>query len=236
MISLIIFSLTMHTHSCQPTAWPFWVGFAGSFVVVTVINWVLFAMVALYICSSCFSISQEEKSQIKLPLSNLLVAVTLSIFFTVAWIFFLISVADPLENVNFASQYIYAIFFAVHSILLLILYAVRSPDIRSEWVRMWYIFTCKKDIYHVRETAVLSTDNSQQKEIFLSNKSPQSQELERGIMLKESSSLVATEFVKAPDTSFFVENSTATSNEMTEKDDEKKQINFHEEMNASTHL
>ncbi len=226
-VSASLFKQHTHTLSCQPTAWPFWVGFAGSFAVVTVVNWVLFAMVSL---CACFS-NNQEKSRVSPHLSHLLVAVVLSILFTVAWTFFLISVADPLENVNVASQYIYAVFFAVHSIFLLVLHAVRSPETRMEWIRIWHTLTCNKDTYHVRQT-----ENSPPKEVYLSNKSTLSQELEGGMVLKEVSSVEATEFVKTPDTSLALENFTAT-HEMTEKEDlEKKQIDFPEELNSSTHL
>ncbi|XP_064394599.1 deleted in malignant brain tumors 1 protein-like isoform X5 [Halichondria panicea] len=211
---------------CRPSAWPFWVGFAASFAIVTIINWTVFAMATCGICLHCFSSSNEaKKSRVSSHLSHLLIAVILSVIFSVAWIFFLISVADSFVNVSVAAQYIYAIFFAVHSVLLLVLYAVRSPDTRSEWVRLWYILTCNKDTYHVRQTA-LSGEDSTRRGTYLSNKSPLPQELESGVQLKESSSLAAPEFTKGPDTSFTVENTLATTSEMVENEDidEKKKL------------
>ncbi len=195
-------------------------------------------MAAFGICLNCFSSNKAEKSRVRSHLSHLLIAVILSVIFAIAWIFFLISAADPFVNVSLAAQYVYAFFFAIHGVLLLILYTVRSPETRSEWVRIWYIFTCNKDTYHVRQTMSLSGENSTRGGTYLSNKSPLPLELEGGVQLKESSSLAAPEFTKGPDTSFTVENTPATTSEMVENEDidEQKKLDLDEQPKASTHL
>lgn len=100
-------------------------------------------------CLGMSKASQALKSHTK---KHILVAMILSILFTIAWVFGLIGMSDEPQRLHEPAQYIFAVFIALHAVVTLILHTFRSPDARESWTRLWYIVTCSRDKYSPKRT------------------------------------------------------------------------------------
>lgn len=224
--------------SCRPSSWPFWVGFTGEFVIVYVVELFVFVTTLLMLCAYYVSKDTSDQERASSQLSHIAIAAILYLFFGVAWVFVLISTVNPLSTLDVASQYIYAFFFAFHSILLLILHALRTPDTRAEWRRGWYTLTCRRDAYHVHLAKTLSGPDSPVTATYLSNRTA-TEQLEGGMQLQEAATELAPEFVKRLDTGMTIENEYVvgpTSGEMQAEDDKQELDKLDTLKKEDTHL
>ena len=121
-------------YSCRPINWPFYFGFAASYIVLVLFTSLMYG-VGFYLMVH----NSQARKKYFYPV---VIMGTLFILFIVAWIFGLIGSNDGVErNRYIAAQYIFSILVLVHSILTVFLYILWSTDSRNKW---YGLITCNK--------------------------------------------------------------------------------------------
>ena len=140
-----------HFHRCQVYNWPFYVFMIAPFVIFYVFDWICYmASLAIMTHSIPPSTSAGKLDVHRSALFHIFIAMTLSIFFGIGWAFgFLASSNDVSRGAYLTGQYLFSFLILTHTILLLVLYPIRTSASRDELKRIWYIITCRTQKYVV---------------------------------------------------------------------------------------
>ncbi len=131
-------------NSCRPYNWPFYFGIVTPFIIVMVLNWILYITTVFYIRRSSHKLNAESKKHLQ---HYVFVSAILSAVFTILWIFGLLGTADVSRSVYIAAQYIFSIMALVHSLLTFLMHILRSPKAKENWLQLWYTCTFRRAKY-----------------------------------------------------------------------------------------
>ena len=122
--------------SCRPTAYPFWFGLVFPFLLIYLLNWIIFVLIMVSLIKKR-STEQEHK---KLAV----IAIGLSIVFGLGWGLGLAATSSDVEEVTFTFQVIFSIFVGSQGLLIFIFHGIRSEIVRKEWAHQWKKLPCVK--------------------------------------------------------------------------------------------
>lgn len=118
--------------------------------------WILYVILLILSCVGKKSKRESTKTNLR---NYIVVSVILSILFVVAWSFALAGTDSEISAVTQeVSQYIFAVFIALHAVFLLILHTIRSPHAQESWRSMWYTIRCKRNMYVTKRTFMTNRD------------------------------------------------------------------------------
>ena len=136
-----------YSFSCRPTEWPFYFGFILPFVIIYVLNWIVFVAIMVSICKHYVngnlsplkeSSQSEHFSNFK---KNLTIAMCLSVVLGLGWGLGLVSTSSGLVELSFPFQVIFSIFVGSQGVLIFFFYGLRSTDFCQTWIKL---FNCCK--------------------------------------------------------------------------------------------
>lgn len=190
----------------MPTGWPFIVGFVAPLVVAFICNWAAYLVLLLAQCT-CKGQLKSSNGVRMFSRHYLAVIAILSILFTAAWVFALISIGFELpRSIHEPTQYIFAVFIALHAVFTLILHTIRSGKASEFWRKLWYALTCRKEKYVPSRTYITANTTLER---IKDNKervsdSPPSNELTEGIPMRPE---LTSDFVQVVENTYVMESS-----------------------------
>ena len=123
--------------SCQTTQWPFWFGFLLPFLLLYIFDWIMFIIILVSIIKHKRSIHSKGKKSdernFKTYKENFIIALSLSVVFSLGWGFGLLATSFPEVGVTITLQVLFSIFVGAQGALLFILYGIRNGDARDLW-------------------------------------------------------------------------------------------------------
>lgn len=121
------------------------------FVIFYALDWIFYMATLAIMTHSMPPSSSESKFEVhRSALFHNFIAMTLSIIFGIGWAFgFLASSNDVSRGAYLTGQYLFSFLILTHTILLLVLYPIRTSASRDELKRYWYIITCRAQEYEV---------------------------------------------------------------------------------------
>ena len=141
--------MSHHTYSfsCRPTEWPFYFGFILPFVLIYLLNWIVFVSIMVSICKHFANgnLSQQKeiskRQQFRNFKKNLIIAMCLSVVLGLGWGLGLVSTSSGIVELSFTFQVIFSIFVGFQGVLIFYIYGLRSTDFRQTWIKL---FNCCK--------------------------------------------------------------------------------------------
>lgn len=130
--------------SCRPVKWPFYFGIVAPFVLIFIFNVLIFIVVVWSLLKSTHQ--RKKLTELKLKMINeykklAVIVFTLTILFCFGWAFAFLIPTD-LHNdgvvISTVAQYIFSVLVGFHGVLIFILYALRSPEVRQVW-KYWFV-------------------------------------------------------------------------------------------------
>ncbi|XP_064387685.1 adhesion G-protein coupled receptor G6-like [Halichondria panicea] len=126
---------------CRPTEWPFYFGFILPFVIIYVLNWIVFVAIMVSICKHFRNLQSLRESSVRQQLrnvkENLIIAMCLSIVLGLGWGLGLVSTSSGLVELSFTFQVIFSIFVGSQGVLIFILYGIRNTNFRQLWIKLF---------------------------------------------------------------------------------------------------
>ena len=130
-----------YSFSCRPTEWPFYFGFILPFVIIYVLNWIVFVAIMVSICKHFRNLQSLRESSVRQQLrnvkENLIIAMCLSIVLGLGWGLGLVSTSSGLVELSFTFQVIFSIFVGSQGVLIFILYGIRNTNFRQLWIKLF---------------------------------------------------------------------------------------------------
>ncbi len=131
----------IHSCSCRPTEWPFYFGFILPFVIIYLLNWIVFVAIMVSICKHFRSLQSLNESSVRQKFrnikNNLIIAMCLSVVVGLGWGLGLLSTSSGLVELSFTFQVIFSIFVGSQGVLIFILYGLRSTEFRQIWIKLF---------------------------------------------------------------------------------------------------
>lgn len=153
------FNVNNFLHSCRATEWPFWFGTIFPFVVVYILNWIMFIIIMVSICKHTRSIkkSKDDRSTLQSTRKNFTIAMTLAIVFGLGWAFGLTATSLPVKEITFIFQIFFCVLVGAQGVLLFFFHGVRNKDFRSFWRRLFHFIGHKTHLSYVFTSTKSST-------------------------------------------------------------------------------
>ncbi len=140
-IDHIIIYTHHYSFSCRPTEWPFYFGFILPFVIIYILNWIVFVAIMVSICKHFRNLQSLNESSVCQQLrnfkKNLVIAMCLSVVLGLGWGLGLVSTSSGLVELSFTFQVIFSIFVGSQGVLIFIIYGLRSTEFRQTWIKLF---------------------------------------------------------------------------------------------------
>ncbi|XP_064387545.1 latrophilin-like protein 1 isoform X4 [Halichondria panicea] len=128
---------------CRPTEWPFYFGFIFPFVIIYLLNWIVFVAIMVSICKHFANGNlsplkdSSSRQQFRNFQKNLIIAMCLSVVLGLGWGLGLVSTSSGLVELSFIFQVIFSIFVGFQGVLIFFFYGLRSTDFRQTWTKLF---------------------------------------------------------------------------------------------------
>ena len=113
-------------YSCQAKELPFWFGLIFPFLVIFTFNWVVFAMIMVFLCKhSTVGKGSNVKDVFNSIKKQLIIAIGLATLFGLGWGFGLAtSSSTPVKEITCAFQIIFSTFVGFQGVLFFVLHGL----------------------------------------------------------------------------------------------------------------
>ena len=125
------------------------------FISVILLDWILYA-IAIFFMQRSGRFSTKMKNYLQ---QYIIVVITLSVLFVAAWIFGLLGTADlSSRNAYVASQYLFSILAAIHSILTFLMHSAIASQVKQFWLQLFYTITGRRQQYVPKQEESVPTE------------------------------------------------------------------------------
>ena len=138
--------------SCRPTEYPFWFGMILPFVVLYILNWILFIIILVSLCKNLNPTFKErgEKKNWEDAKRQLKIALSLAVLFGLGWGIGLFATDLNSKEATFAIQIVFALFVGSQGFLFFLLQGLLSKEVIKYWKKK---FKC----FHQNESATTTS-------------------------------------------------------------------------------
>ena len=139
----LLFFKSLPPYSCRVYSYPFWTGLLVPFVVIYMMNWLVFLIIIFsLVCRPNVQHNKGGKEKLHKVKENFLIALGLSILFGLGWSIGLLASSDLHDAVRRPAEWVFTVLTAFLGVYLFVLYIVRSAEARKVWKR-WLLCRCK---------------------------------------------------------------------------------------------